>query len=156
MLKPLCEKRLLFKHMLERLTKDCTFSANGKLYKQIDGCTMVGPISVVMANIFMCKLEKDLVSINPPIFYRRYVHDIYARRKRNEEDNLFNNLNKYHQNIKFKMENEPTKFLETEIHHDGSQTITNISIKPNIYPVYWSSKIPKRYKRNMINDIKET
>ena len=80
MLKPLCKKRLI----------SCTFSTNGKLYKQIDGCT----IHVVMANIFMCKLEKDVVSINPPIFYTHHVDDIFPRHKRNEEDNLFYNLNK--------------------------------------------------------------
>ena len=40
MLKPLCVKRLIFKRV-RTLTKDCTFSANSKLYKQIDGCTNV-------------------------------------------------------------------------------------------------------------------
>ena len=85
--------------MLERLTQENTFSANGKLYKQIDGCSIVGPMSVVTVNIFMCKFENDIVSTNPLIFYTRYVGDIYAGRKKNEEDKLFYNLNNYNQNI---------------------------------------------------------
>ena len=39
-LKPFCEKRLIFKRLLERLTKESVFSVNGRLIKQVDGCPM--------------------------------------------------------------------------------------------------------------------
>ena len=39
---------------------------------------MGGSISVVMANIYMAKLENDLVKPENPIFYQRYVDDIYV------------------------------------------------------------------------------
>ena len=37
------------------------------------------------------------------IFYKRYVDDTYVKRKRNEADTLFDALNSYHPNIKFKL-----------------------------------------------------
>ena len=55
--------------MLIKLTKECTFSVNNGLIKQIDGCHMGGPISVVFADIYMCKMEDDVVALLKPIFY---------------------------------------------------------------------------------------
>ena len=40
-IKPLC-KRLIFKRLLKRLTSGCTFSANGSLIRQLDGCPIGG------------------------------------------------------------------------------------------------------------------
>ena len=59
--------------------KNTVFSFNDKLYKQIDGCGMGNPLSPVLANIFMAKLEADVVRpFNPP-FYDRYVDDCFSR-----------------------------------------------------------------------------
>ena len=61
-------------------------------------------------------------------------------------------LNKYHRNIKFTSELNPTKFLDTKIKTDDNNNITTeVYKKPNSLPAHWSSKIPKRYKRNTIN-----
>ena len=54
-------KQLIFKRLLERLCIGSIFSVNNELIKQIEGCPMGGSISVVMANIYMAKLENDLV-----------------------------------------------------------------------------------------------
>jgi len=55
------------------------FSFNDKLYKQIDGCGMGNPPSPVLSNIFMAKLEADVVQpFNPP-FYDRYVDDCFSK-----------------------------------------------------------------------------
>ena len=50
-----------------------------------------------------------------PIFYKRYVDDTYVKIKRNEEDTLFDASNSYHSNIKFALEQNPKKFLDTQI-----------------------------------------
>ena len=76
---------------------------------------MGSPIYEAMAGIFMHKLERVVIKPPLPIFYKRYVDDIYVRRKRNIEDKLFNDLNNYHDNIKFTVENAPKKFLDTQI-----------------------------------------
>ena len=112
---------------------------------------MGGSISVVMAGIFMCKLEKDVLKPPYPIFYKRYVDDTYVRKKKNHVDSLYNELNNYHENINFTVENNPDKFLDTKISFSGTQTITEVVSKENKLPAHWQSNIPKRYKRNIIN-----
>ena len=92
-------KKSIFKKLLIKLTKECTFSVNNGLIKQIDGCHMGGPISVVFADIYMCKMEDNVVAPLKPIFYIRYVDDTYLRKK-NTTEKLFEKLNTYHDNIK--------------------------------------------------------
>ena len=88
-------------------------SVNNRLLKQIDACLMGGPISVVFADIYMCKMEDDVVAPLKLIFYKRYVDDTYVRKKKNTTDKLFENFNIYHDNIKLTIEENPTKFLDT-------------------------------------------
>ena len=109
-IEPMCKKSI-FKKLLRKLTKECTFLVNNRLIKQIDGCPMGGPISVVFADIYMCKMEDDVVAPLKPIFYKRYVDDTYVIRKKNTTDELFEKLNTYHDNIKLTIEENPTKFL---------------------------------------------
>ena len=66
------------------------------------------PISVVFADIYMCKMEDDVVAPLKPIFYKRYVDDTYVRRKRNTTDKLFEKLNTYRESIKLTIEENPT------------------------------------------------
>ena len=150
-IEPFCHKRLIFKNFLIWLTKDCLFSANNKLFKQVEGCPMGGPISVAIANIFMAKLEKDVIKPPYPIFYKRYVDDTYVRRKKGIRDVLFEDLNSYHENIHFTIEKNPKKFLDTKITFEGDTMITEVVSNDSKLPTHWSSKIPKRYKRNNIN-----
>ena len=98
-----------------KLTKELVFSANKHLIKQINGCPMGGPISVVFSDIYICKMEEDVVKPLKPTFYKRYVDDMYVKRKRNEADTLFDALNSYHPNIKFTLEQSPKRFLDSQI-----------------------------------------
>ena len=95
-------------------------------------------------------MEDDVVAPLKPIFYKRYVHETYVRRKKNTTDELFEKLNTYHDNIKLTIEENPTKFLDTEIVRHNSAIITKVYTRSNKFPVRWSSKIPLRYKRNAI------
>ena len=148
-IKPMCKKSI-FKKLLIKLTKECTFSVNNRLIKQIDGCPMGGPISVVFADLYMCKMEDDVVAPLKPIFYKRYVDDTYVRRKKNTTDELFEKLNTYHDNNKLTIEENPTKFLDAEIVRHNSAIITKVYTRSNKFPIHWSSKIPLRYKRNAV------
>ena len=96
-----------------KLTKGCIFPVTEKLLKHVDGCPMGWPISVVFSDIFMCEMELDVVVPAKPIFYKRYVDDTYVRRKKNDVDKLFEELNSYNENIKLTLEANPTKFLDT-------------------------------------------
>ena len=110
-----------------------------------------GYLSVTMANIFLTKLEMDVVKPSEPTFYKRYVDDVISRRKTNSEDHLLTNLNNYHENINFTVEQSPSKFLDTKIEIKDNKAITSVYRKPNKLPCHWSSKVPKRYKRNTVN-----
>ena len=52
----MCESKLIFRQLLERLTQNCVFSVNNKLVKQVNGCLMGGVISVIMSGIHMNRL----------------------------------------------------------------------------------------------------
>ena len=56
-LKPICRK-LIFKHFL---ATEVTFTTNKNFFKQTDGCTMGGPLSVTFSDIFIIKMENDIV-----------------------------------------------------------------------------------------------
>ena len=146
----LCERKF-FKKFLIKLTCECTFMFNNLFFKQLNGCTMGGPLSVVLSNIFMTMLEMNIVLPMKPLFYKRYVDDIITRRDKNKRDLLLEQLQSYHPNINFTVEVSPIKFLDTHILLDDNGSCqTKVYRKPNKYPVHWSSKIPLRYKRNAI------
>ena len=110
----ICTK-LVFCRLLEKITKECTFQLCFKFYKQVDGCTMGGPFSVTLSDIYMAKMEEDAVGKYQPKFYKSYVDDIINRRKKNQADLLLNDLNNYHQNIKLTLELNPKMFLDTNL-----------------------------------------
>ena len=111
---------------------------------------MGGPISVVFSDIFMCKMEFDAVIPAKTIFYKRYVNNTYMRRKKNDVNELFEELNSYHENIKLMLEVNSTKFLDTELVRENVQILMQVFIKSTKLPVHWSSKIPVRYKCSAI------
>ena len=46
-------KEPIFKKLLYKLTTQCTFSAIGKLWKQVDGVYMQDTLSVILLDCFM-------------------------------------------------------------------------------------------------------
>ena len=61
---------------------------------------MGGPLSVVFSDIYMTKLEKDaILPPRKPILYKRFVDDIFTRRKLMSLNQLLEFLNNYHLNI---------------------------------------------------------
>ena len=95
------------------------------------------------------KMEEDVAPMKPH-FYKRYVDYTYIRRKKNEPDSLFEKLNSYLSNVKYTIEKNPTKFLDTEIIRHGCEMKTKACNNSKKLLVHWSSKIPTRYKRNVI------
>ena len=147
-IEPLCKK--MFKKLLFKLTKGRVFLVTEKLLKQVNGCSIGGPVSVIFSNIFTCKMEFDSIVPDKPIFYKRYVDDTYVRRKKNDVDKLFEELNSYNKNIKLTLEVNQKKFLDTELVRENGQITTQVFSKSTKLPVHWSSKIPVTYKRSAI------
>ena len=111
---------------------------------------MGGSLSGTLAGIFMKKLETDVVEPERPILYIRYVDDVYRRRLRNSDDTLFRKLNSYHTNTKFTVDPNPEQFLDSAIHREGNNITTSVYTKPNKLPIPWTSRTPKKYKRNSL------
>ena len=75
------------------------------------------------------------------------MDDTNARRKINGNDELFNALNSYHQNIKLTLELDIAKFFYTEIIRSNGKITTQVYQKMKKLPVHWTSKIPVRYEQ---------
>ena len=56
-LKPICSK-LIFKLLLIKLSTEVTLTCKSKSCKQTDGCTMCGPLSVTLSDIYMTKWKE--------------------------------------------------------------------------------------------------
>ena len=88
---------------------------------------MGGPLSVVFSDIYTTKLEKDAILLpRKPKLYKRYVDDIFTRRKTNVPDQLLELLNNYHPNIKLTFEINPEKFLDTKICYNNNSITTKV------------------------------
>ena len=85
-----------------------------------------------------------------PTFYRLYVDDSFNRRKKGNQDKLFDAMNKVHTKINFTVEVNPTKFLNTEIVMKGANVETKLIHKETKLPTDWYTKTPKKL-RNAIN-----
>ena len=111
---------------------------------------MRGPLSVIFSDIYMIKMESEIVISQKPLFYHHYVDDIYNRRKMFKHDELFQKLNNYHPKIKLIIEVSPTKFLNISLHLNNGIYDFKIYRKTTNQPTHWSLKISKWYRRNMI------
>ena len=83
-----------------------------------------------------------------PHFYKRYVDDTYIAREKNEPDSIFETLNSYHPSTKVTIENNHTKFLDTEIIWHECEIETKVYNKSKKVPVQWYLNISTRYTRN--------
>ena len=61
---------------------------------------MGGSISVVFADIYMCKMGHDVADPIKPVFYKEYVDNTYVKRKKNTKDELFEKLKIYYEFLK--------------------------------------------------------
>ena len=81
-----------FKRLLTKLAAEVAFTINKDFYKQTDGCTMGGPLSVTLSDIYMNKMEKDIVVPTKSVFCRRFGDNIYNRRKKKNRINYIIHL----------------------------------------------------------------
>ena len=107
-----------FHNLLNIATKESFFIFNSKYYKQVDGVAMGSPLGPVIADIFMCSFESKWLPDCPndfkPVFYRRYVNDIFALFSSPvHADKFKEHLSSKHRNINVSIENFKSFIPET-------------------------------------------
>ena len=152
------------KELLE-LFRFCTSKTNflfdGKVYDQIDGIAMGSPIAPTLANLFMGHHEKQWIENfqgEKPIFYKRYVDDIFAVFNNREQAlEFYEYINKQHPNVKFtKEENVNFKLAFLDVMVENSENlITTIYHKPTFTGLMtnFRSFVPQGYKINLIKTL---
>ena len=97
----------------------------------------------------MIKMESEIVIPHTPLFYCCYVDNI-CNGKKFKHYELFEKLSNYDPRIELTIEVSPTKFLDASLHLNNGTYNFKVYTKATKQPTLWSSKIPKRYKCNMI------
>ena len=153
-------KKSELKQLLCLATKESYFIFNGLLYKQIDGVAMGSPLGPSLANAFLSYYEKNWLNNCPqgfkPIFYRRYVDDIFLLFKSNDHLKYFQDfLNSCHINMSFSMETEKENklsFLDVEVIREQGKFTTIVYRKPTFSGVYsnFESFLPSVYQFGMV------
>ena len=149
-----------FRSLLSLATKESYFLFNKVLYKQKDGVAMGSPLGPTLANAFLCFYERKWLEKCPlefkPVFYRRYVDDIFVLFKSPDHiENFRNYFNSCHPNMSFSFEKEKNgkmPFLDVEISRENCNFVTTVYRKPTFSGVYthFESFLPSTYKFGMI------
>ena len=107
------------------------------MYKQVDGVAMGSPLAPLLANWFIASKENTQLKNNDktkPIFYTRYVDDIFVLIENNHDlDTFYNKMNTIHPNLQFTLERPNSNklpFLDTEIKKIKNQLQTCVYRKP--------------------------
>ena len=90
---------------------------------------------IIMFSPTCNKMIYDIVVPTKPIFYRRFVDDIYNRRKKTQ-DKFYHSLNNYHKNIKLTVEVSANKFLDTHSFNQNGTYITQVHKKETKTPTH--------------------
>ena len=108
--------------MLSLILLENSFQFNEKDYLQTHGTAMGTKMAVAFANIFMAKIEKEILrqSSIKPIFWKRFIDDVISvwDTSRNEIEEFLLKANNFHPTIKFTAEISETEttFLDTKVY----------------------------------------
>ena len=84
----------------------------------------------------MTKTERKVVEPTKPKFYKRFADDIVNKRYKDQQDNLFQALSSNHPKIKYTIEADPDKFLDTKIIQENGIVTTEVNRKDRKLPVH--------------------
>lgn len=134
------------------------FEFEGRHYKQVSGCPIGGSISPVIADLFVDYVHWKVVSKYNLKLLMYYVDDSICVVNERLVDNILQELNSVHKNIRYTCERENNKmitFLDIKlIRRDDGGVMTDLYTKPqksNRSINYWSYH-PKYQKVNIIRN----
>ena len=161
------EKRIKTKIKPEKLrtllylcTKEGHFTFNGEIYVQVDGVMMGSPLGSLIANIFMCELENDIIPTMSEKLnsWSRYVDDTFAFAKPSEVEDIHRKLNGYDPQIQFTYETETDNripFLDVMIERKNDHLETSVYRKKTNTNIYmnWNSHSPRSWKIGTLRNL---
>ena len=124
------------KRALELILQENSFQFTGKNYLQTHGTAMGTKMAVAFANIFMGKVESQILepSAKKPLAWKRYIDDIFSiwNINRDEVMQFIEQANSHHPTIKYTAEisDKETTFLDTKVYKGerfAKQSILDIS-----------------------------
>ncbi|XP_021967061.1 uncharacterized protein LOC110862189 [Folsomia candida] len=93
--------------LLELCTTSSYFQFQNQYYKQNYGTAMGSPLSPIIAEFFLQKLELTKIKNNRFIyFWRRYVDDVLCIARGRNQDKILRDINSFHPSIQFTVEEE--------------------------------------------------
>ena len=127
------------------------------------GVAMGSLLGPALANIFMCSFEskwfRDCPNDRKPVFYRRYIDDIFVLFSTPDHADKFREyLPSKHPNINFFIEKEEDyrlPFLDIKIFRENDKFATSVYRKKTFSGVYsnFKSFIPKTCKIGLIKSL---
>ena len=146
--------------MLSLTLKESIILIDNKYYGQINGVAMGSTLGPTLANIFLCYHKNNWLKDCPkdfkPVYYKRYVDDIFVLFNKPEREQFFlQYMNKKHKNMKFSIETEMNgslSFLDMKIFRENDKFVTSVFRKETFSGVYtnFTSFIPLEYKFGLV------
>ena len=132
-----------FRNLLSLATKESYFIFNEVLYKQKDEVAMGSSQCPTLANVFLCFNEKKWPEKCPPefkpVFYKRYVDDIFVLFKSTDHLIKFRNyFNTCHPNMSFSFEEQKNGKMsfDVQISRENGKFLTKVYHKPTFSGFY--------------------
>ena len=153
----------LFYEMLNLAVSNTYFFFNNILYKQKEGLAMGNPLAPTLANIFLGNMEDNFLNDCPvefkPLYYRRYLDDIFAVFSTKEQYmQFYDHISGYHANIEFTVEEElngKLSFLDVMVTKEDLSMDFSVYRKPTytMLGTSYFSFIPNVFKINAVRAL---
>ena len=91
------------------------------------------PLSVYFPIFAWLKTKRKVVEPTKPQFYKRFIDDIINEQYKDQPDELFQASNSNHPKIKYTIEADPDKFLNTKIIQENGIGTTELTGKIENY-----------------------
>ncbi|BHF82521.1 hypothetical protein SprV_0802565900 [Sparganum proliferum] len=151
-------KRVHIIQLLELCLKTF-FTFNGQVYEQKKGTPMGSPLSGLIAEAVLQRLERLVFSSYPPKFWARYVDDTFVIIKRSDVQTFKTLLNSIFPDIQFTMEeelNNTLAFLDVQVTklEDGKIRTTVYRKATNTRRIlHFKSNHPVGHKRSCVRTL---
>ncbi|BHF84494.1 hypothetical protein SprV_0902764500 [Sparganum proliferum] len=155
------DQQLKRAHIIEllELCLKTFFIFNGQVYERKKGTPMGSPLSGLVAEAVLQRLEQLIFSSYPPKFWSRYVDDTFVVIKKSEVKVFKTLLNSIFPDIQFTMEEEGNNqlpFLDVQI-----TILTDGKIRTTVYRkatntrriLHYRSNHPVRHKRSCVGTL---